>query len=257
MTDQRFSHVDELLIPWLRAIAPHSVKFVDKKVLDWLNGDGSPKTGIHPQDLELLEIFNNRISAHCRNLDAASILWRSQHLVLGFDVSHQKYLTIYVGRQLLDTTLPEPLSEVANFSDKTMINTQSMLSTWAKQNPYLFQAQSGTSFVYSTNQEKGFQCLAVKPEFSPERLNKQDILGKPLRHYDDEIAIPRERLIQQVIETGEVQKSSYEHIWNGLIWRFQITGVLLTPDEVLVNVEDNPQDPRAFWQKGYWQNKVS
>ena len=122
-------------------------------------------------------------------------------------------------------------------------------SVWAAQNKGLFSALPGTNFIYKLNEH--FTCLLVRPELSVGRLNRKDCVGKPLLYLDHDISMPRKNAIEEAIKNGS-STYYYEHVWKGAVWRFRGKAVLLPDDEILVTIEDNPEDSRSSWQKGYW-----
>jgi len=63
------------------------------------------------------------------------------------------------------------------------------------------------------------------------------------------IAVTKQRVIDEVISTGNKTTHTYEMTWNGILWEKSITGVLLNDSEVLC-ITRNLQD----YQRKYWEN---
>lgn len=181
---------------------------------------------------------------------SAGVLWESYKIISPL------HLTIFdqKGRKFATTRFDKSAKIETAISRAAMLQLQSISqsdSTWAKQNPGLLDMLPGTRFIYRA--DDNLTCLLALPEISTGRLNRPDCIGKPLLYLDHEISMPRKKAIEEAIASPDgTAKYYYEHHWQGLTWRFRGKVLVLPSGEVLTIVEDNPDDSRAAWQRGYW-----
>lgn len=210
---------------------------------------------VNCRGIRILLNTETEVLVSCESETTADKLWRSRSM-LG-----QKHPTIWVKKRRY-TPAPSPSQldkkQPSNCANTTMLNLQ-VNSEWARQNLERFNQYSGTCYVYST--DEGFKHLAVRPELSEGRLNKKVELllsngGQPLSVIDEVIAVPRREGILRAIASGEEELVYHEHFWMGLTWYFETAIRKVNDREVLVRVYDNPKEPRAWWQRGFWERRA-
>lgn len=218
------------------------------QILQWLSKAQEVETlNVQWRDRELTVQCGNRLQA-LRLSDALDMLVPTD----------MKWVKIYIGKQSLSCVSLDRLRGSTSSASKTMLTAtiETMPSVWARQNLHVFQAIPGTVALLST--EPGHRFLALKPEISEGRLNKpiSALINQPLQTMDEELWLPRKQAIDRVLETGENERYTYTHFWEGLRWHFQCTVAKASDSEIMTIVEDL-DDPIAHWQKEWWRNRMS
>jgi hypothetical protein len=232
---------------------PEHFKFdeSDPIFLRWLNALGKE---VQPQHVEI-RIVDKKILCRCSKRPALLAVGRTRSLLQGhFD------LNIFVGENELSPRLYSTMggSHLNPHGTNSMLTIQQMRSQWAIANESTLSMIEGIRLIYSTNRDRGYEHLAILPDkFGEKRLNKSSVeatLGKPLLDLEPSVALPRQRAIETVIETGEVTEYYYEHFWNKvqLPFRFQVKAQKLNDSEVLIVVPDHPEF--QVGQHWFWQN---
>lgn len=231
----------------LSLMAPKfDVSTQDYQILRWLH---------KAQDFENLSVNwrKDSISVQCHDRYQALYLSDAVDMLTSTEM---KWVKIYVGRQCITSVSLDRLRGSTTYPSKSMLTAtiETMPSIWAKQNLRVFEAIPGTVSLLSA--EPGHRYLAVKPEISEGRLNKPiaTLINQPIQTLDEELWVPRQRAIEEVIQTGENVTYYYEHLWRDLVWRFQCTVAKASDSEVMTIVEDL-DDPIASWQKVWWRNQ--
>lgn len=215
----------------------------DQRILQWLSLIRDPHR-------TRVKIDKQKIQVWCGDVFAAQILWRSRYLV---GAEKPIVLEIYVQKRIYSTGIIP-----VNLSRTTMISTMENAwtyeqSRWAQNNGGLFMSIPGSVFIHSANREQGYPYLAVRPDLTEARLNRPiaELIGQAVHVTNEAIALPKERAIEQAIETGKKQAYAYSYKWNGAIWHFKVEVIPVDDKEILVIVNDADD---YSWQRGYWLN---
>ena len=188
----------------------------------------------------------------CPDDKSADQLWQEIDRNAYPPLIRQKHVVIRVGEHLFAAT-----KNALQWSQDTTITEDAMqsqalyLSPWAREHPLVFNALEGCAIIYSTDRDQGYRCLAAKYEFDEEQFNRPlpQLIGQPLNVWAEAIALPRQRAIEQFLETGEEQRISYENYYQGAKWLLHNRIFKLSDDEIVVTVTEG-----ASWQRGYWEN---
>lgn len=213
---------------------------IDVSIFTWLSK-------ISAEDLIKYKIENDRVDVTVTNSIAANALWKSQ-----YHIAPLRLRILIHSRLYAESDRAPLLSYISHGGAASMLNRIHNLSSQWLRNPinqsFLSLIES-PCIVYSTDSDGGYRVKAIKEWMHPKKFNRSvDFLlsdgGQPLSVWDEAIALPRQRLMEEAIATGIAQREAYEHVWNGLVWSLEHNVIPLQTGEVLVAVSDLKD-----WQK--------
>lgn len=218
-----------------------------------------------PAPLLLEEIAGNILLVVASDLDARAYLTAEPLLLppgVGWQIFIQaspqpelfwsssfKGANLLPGKIDLSHNLPEPIMA-------QIISVETSRSQYARQNWQYINALPGTTYVHSTDPDRGYECLEVATSITESQLHRGSraaSIGTPLTEFAPAIASHRKAAIEQAISSGQNQFYTYHYddLNLGLTFVFP-SEVILQPQlgEVVVRVHNEP------FTEEYWKRRI-